>query len=244
LLCASSEIDKMFKQLGTATTQQQKTEQELATVKAELKKANSKFMEGEQQVVKLTHELATTKAFLSESEELAKSNAIRLQALENQVSEAAMWENKFNVAERKRLEMEEQLKNLRAGIQALQFASMTKPTVTPAETETVRSASMMKRIITSSETAPVITKAKPVVAEVVSNEIVSPSPELPPAYEAPVASSPFPKNCPAPSASELKKQKQLQQLRDMGFNLTVEQLNEKLAQHGHDMSHVIHSLLR
>merc|ERR1712210_64840 len=127
---------------------------------------------------------------------------------------------------------------------------MTKPTVTPAET--IRSASMVTRVITPAETAPVIVKAKPVVAEVVSNEIMPPSPvmkgacspELPPAYEAPVASSPFPKDCAAPSASELKKQKQLQQLRDMGFNLTVEQLNEKLQQHGHDMSHVIHSLLR
>merc|ERR1739847_92145 len=99
-------------------------------------------------------------------------------------------------------------------------------------------------------TATVTPVTKPVIAEVVSNEIVPASPkikpspaELPPPYSEPTYATSFPKNCPAPSALELKRQQQLQQLRDMGFELTVEQLTEKLEQHSGNMEHVVHSLL-
>lgn len=235
LSSASSEIDKMFMQLGTASAKQKKTEAQLAEAKAELAEVNIACAEGEQQVVLLTKKLEDCNKELAESESQKERDAARLQDLESQVSEAAEWENKFKVAEKERLKLDQQLKTLRSALQSLTMAE-PEPEPTPATTKTT----------------PTPTPT-PVTAEVVSNEIVPElvivpalppiETELPPPYEEPAAKPLFPKNCPAPSPLELQKQQQLQQLRDMGFNLTLEQLNEKLDECSGNMDQVVHSLL-
>merc|ERR1712232_1011551 len=72
------------------------------------------------------------------------------------------------------------------------------------------------------------------------------SPELPPRYEESVSSAPAPIPTPK-SPLEIKREEllaQLKQLQDMGFQLTLEQLKEKLQQHSGNMDHVVNSLLR
>merc|ERR1712232_100200 len=224
---AQTEMNKLLNQLGNTSTKQKETEEELAAVKAELVKENGKLVESEQQVVKLTNDLNVATAFLSEAREQAKNTSIRLKDLEKQVSEKAIWEKKYTVAEQERAKLEHQLTALRSALQAL---TMTQPASEPAIT---------------TKPAPIVAvpiEAKPVTAEVVSTEIVAASPvvkpaaspELPPPYENPA---------PTLSPLELKRQQQLKQLRDMGFNLTLEQLNEKLEAHSGNMEHVVHSLL-
>jgi DNA repair ATPase RecN len=233
---ASAEIDNMFTQLGTATTKQKKTEEELAAAKEELSQVNSELSTSKQNVTQLAQELQNAKNLLSKSTAQAERDAIRVQNLEKQVAEGAAWENKCKIAEQERAKLDQQLKALRSALKVLTMTESSTPaqptpvvaTVTPATTK----------------------KPQPVIAEVISNEIVpaSPvikpaSPELPPPYKEPTDTPSFPKNCPAPSPLELKRQQQLQQLRDMGFELTVEQLIEKLEQHSGNMEHVVHSLL-
>merc|ERR1712159_590701 len=219
---ASTEINKLLNQLNTSNAGQKKAEEELAATQAELEAANSKHAASEQKMVGLVNDLDKTKALLSKSTEQAQNTSKRLTDLEKQVSEKAVWENKYKVAEQERVKLDQRLKALRTALQALTVATPNTPV--PVVTKP----------------APVAAKPAPVAAEVVSNEIIAatPSPELPPPYKATPA-----KNHPAPTALELKRQEQLQQLRDMGFHLTVEQLDEKLAQHGGNMEHVVHSLL-
>merc|ERR1739845_92877 len=160
---------------------------------------------------------------LDESIEQKKRDSLRLQALESQLATAAEWESKWKVAENQRLQLDQQLQTLRSALKCL---SATETAAEP-------------------EPKPAAVAAKPVTvtAEVVSNEIV---PELPPSYESHVGvakHNEFPMNCPAPTPLQLKRQQQIQQLKDMGFHLTLEQLNEKLQQHGGDLSHVVQSLL-
>lgn len=243
---AQTEINRMVNQLDTTNAQQKQTEADLASVKTELAAANTKFAESEQQVVKLTQDLDATKAFLAESTAQAQKASIRLKDLEKQALEKAVWQEKYKVAEQERAKLDQQLKTLRSALQALTTGNAPAP-------------------------------AKPVAAEVVSNEIipsspvdmekgerlpplddsddeavqlppldcyddeveeVEPLPELPPAYAEPES-----RPVPSPTPLELQRQQQLQQLRDMGFHLTFEQLNEKLAEHSGNMEHVVHSLL-
>jgi len=232
---AQTEINRMVNQLDTTNAQQKQTEAELASVKTELAAANTKFAESEQQVVKLTQDLDATKAFLAVSTEHAQKASIRLKDLEKQALEKVVWQEKYKVAEQERNKLDQQLKALRSALQAL----------------------------TGNAPAP----AKPVTAEVISNEIipsssvdmekgvqlppldddddeveeVEPLPELPPAYAEQKEES---RPVPSPTPLELLRQQQLQQLREMGFRLTIEQLNEKLAAHSGNMEHVVHSLLR
>merc|ERR1712159_693961 len=219
---ASTEINKLLNQLNTSNAGQKKAEEELAATQAELEAANSKHAASEQKMVGLVNDLDKTKALLSKSTEQAQNTSKRLTDLEKQVSEKAVWENKYKVAEQERVKLDQQLKALRTALQALTVATPNTPV--PVVTKP------------APKPAPVAAKPAPVAAEVVSNEIIAatPSPELQPPYKATPA-----KNHPAPTALELKRQEQLQQLRDMGFHLTVEQL----AQHGGNMEHVVHSLL-
>merc|ERR1712078_300191 len=213
LASATTEINNVMDQLAGANTKQKQTKAELESVIAELAEVTSKCTDSEQQVVKLTHELDVTKASLSKSTEEAKIASIRVKDLEKQAAEKVMWENKCKAAEQERDQLDKQLQDLRSALQVLTMSN--KPT-------------------------PV--KATPVTAEIVSNEIIPPSPviepapapELPPPYEEKVVAV-------APGASE-KEREQLQQLLDMGFKLTVEEMNEKLAAHG-SMEYVIQSLL-
>lgn len=233
---ASAEIDNMFSQLGTATTKQKKTEEELAAAKEELSQVNSELSTSKQNVTQLTQELQNAKNLLSKSTAQAEQDAIRVQNLEKQVMEGAAWENKCKIAEQERAKLGQKLKALRSALKVLTMTESSTPTQPTPVVATV---------------TPVTTKKpQPVIAEVISNEIVSASPviepkapELPPPYEEPTDAPAFPKNCAAPSPLELKRQQQLQQLRDMGFALTVEQLTEKLEQHSGNMEHVVHSLL-
>lgn len=213
LASATTEINNVMDQLAGANTKQKQTKAELDSVIAELAEVTSKCTDSEQQVVKLTHELEVTKASLSKSTEEAKITSIRVKDLEKQAAEKVMWENKCKAVEQERDQLGKQLQDLRTALQVLTMSN--KPT-------------------------PV--KATPVTAEIVSNEIIPPSPvvepapapELPPAYENVAVV--------APGASA-KERKQLQQLLDMGFKLTVEEMNEKLHAHGGSMEHVIQSLL-
>merc|ERR1712032_1425595 len=231
-----SEINNMFTQLGTATTKQKKTEEELSAAKEELSKVNSELGTSKQNVTQLTQELQNAKNLLSKSTAQAERDAIRVQNLEEQLAEGAAWENKCKIAEQERAKLDQQLKALRSALQALTMTESSTPAQPTPVVATV---------------TPVTTKKpQPVIAEVISNEIVSASPvvepkapELPPSYEESTNAPAFPKNCAAPSSIELKRQQQLQQLHDMGFALTVEQLNEKLEQHSGNMEHVVHSLL-
>jgi len=232
---ASAEIDNMFTQLGTATTKQKKTEEELAVAKEELSQVNSELSTSKQNVTQLTQELQNAKNLLSKSTAQAEQDAIRVQNLEKQVAEGAAWENKCKIAEQERAKLDQQLKALRSALKVLTTESSTPAQPTP---------------VVATVTPVTTKKPQPVIAEVISNEIVSASPvvepkapELPPSYEESTNAPAFPKNCAAPSPLELKRQQQLQQLHDMGFALTVEQLNEKLEQHSGNMEHVVHSLL-
>merc|ERR1712070_477294 len=119
---------------------------------------------------------------------------------------------------------------------ALQALTLTQP-ATAAATASA----------TKTTPTPVAVKATPVTAEVVSTEILpaSPvlksaaSPELPPRYEESVSSAPAPIPTPK-SPLEIKREEQLaqlKQLQDMGFQLTLEQLKEKLQQHSGNMDH-------
>jgi len=225
---AQSEMNKLLNQLGSANTAQKETVKELEAVKAELAEANSQCSAGEQKVLKLTHDLNITKALLSDSTEKARASSIQVKELEKQVLEKTVWENKYAVAEKERSQLEQQLTALRSALQAL---TMPQPaTVVSSESAAV------------TKTTLVAVKAKPVTAEVVSTEILPPSPvvkpaaspELPPRYE---ESAPIDKE-------RLEVLAQLKQLQDMGFKLTLGQLKEKLQQHSGNMEHVVHSLLR
>jgi len=234
---ASAEIDKMFSQLGAASTKQKQTEQQLAQAKVDLVEANSKCTASEQQVTILTQKLADTKTQLDESIEQKKRDSLRLQALESQLATAAEWESKWKVVENQRLQLDQQLQTLRSALKCL------SATETAAEPEPKPAAVVAKPAAVVAKPAAVAAKPVTVTAEVVSNEIV---PELPPSYESHVGvakHNEFPMNCPAPTPLQLKRQQQIQQLKDMGFHLTLEQLNEKLQQHGGDLSHVVQSLL-
>merc|ERR1711971_702107 len=207
-------------------------EKRLAVVTAELAEANSKCVESEKQVVMLTKDLATTKAMLDASKEQQKNTSVRLENLEKEVAENAAWEKKYMAVEKERTQLDAQLSALRSALQAL---TMSQPSTTA----------------TAIPTATV--KAKPVTAEVVSDETVpmvevepAVAPELPPSYaETTAPATPLPKNNPVstpltandPAATPLalKRRKQLQSLHEMGFSLTLEQLNEKLAAHGGNM---------
>ena len=202
---ASSEIDKMLSELGTASTKQKKAEQELAVVKAELAKVNSQFVESEQQYIQLTHDLTITKALLSDSEQKVKSSSKRVEDLEKQLSEKTVWEKKFQVAEAERVRLDEELQALRSALQVLSLNQSTAAT-TPTTPVVTKSKPVTTPMITAPTTVePVTTKPIPVSAEVVSNEVIpaSPvtesarSPELPPPYEAPVAATSFPESCSA-----------------------------------------------
>merc|ERR1712164_174674 len=217
LATATTEINNVLDQLAGATTKQKQTKAELESVIAELAEVTSKCTDSEQQVVTLTNELDVARASLSKSTEEAKIASIRVKDLEKQVAEKAMWESKCKAAEQQRDQLDKQLQDLRSALQALTMSS--NPTPVKATPVTIT----------------------PVTAEIVSNEVIPPSPvvepapvpELPPPYKEAVAA-------PAPS----EKERQLQQLRDMGFNLTLEELNQKLEAHSGNMEYVIHSLLR
>merc|ERR1712037_676350 len=217
---ASAEIDNMFTQLGTATTKQKKTEEELAAAKEELSKVNSELGTSKQNVTQLTQELQNAKNLLSKSTAQAERDAIRVQNLEEQLAEGAAWENKCKIAEQERAKLDQQLKALRSALKVL-----TTESSTPAQP------------------TPVVATVTPVTTKKPQPVIEPKAPELPPSYEESTNAPAFPKNCAAPSPLELKRQQQLQQLRDMGFTLTVEQLNEKPEQHSGNMEHVVHSLL-
>merc|ERR1712032_853771 len=172
---ASTEIDKMFTQLGTATTKQKKTEEELAAAKEELAQVNSELGTSKQNVTQLTQELQNAKNLLSKSTAQAERDAIRVQNLEEQLAEGAAWENKCKIAEQERAKLDQQLKALRSALQALTMTESSTPAQPTPVVATV---------------TPVTTKPQPVIAEVISNEIVSASPviepkapELPPSYE-------------------------------------------------------------
>jgi len=221
---AQTEMNKLLNQLGNTSTKQKETEEELAAVKAELVKENDKLIESEQKVVNLTNDLNGATELLVEAQEQAKNTSIRLMDLEKQVSEKAVWEKKYTVAEQERAKLEHQLTALRSALQALTAQPASEPAITkPAPVKAVKAVPI---------------EAKPVTAEVVSTEVVAASPvvkpaaspELPPPYEKP-----------APILSPLEKKQQ--QLRDMGFNLTLEQLKEKLEAHSGNMEHVVISLL-
>merc|ERR1712187_470671 len=166
-----------------------------------------------------------------------------------QLSEKTVWEKKFQVAEAERARLDQELQSLRSALQVLSLNQSTAAT-TPTTPAITKSKPVTTPMITAPTTVKPV-KPTPVSAEVVSNEVIpaSPvmesahSPELPPRYEAPVAATSFPENCPAPTPLELKRQQQLQQLTDMGFSLTLEQLNEKLEEHSDNMAHVVSSLL-
>lgn len=235
LSSATTEINKVVDQLAGANTKQKETQAQLDSVIAELAEVTSKCDDSEQQVIKLTHELDVTKASLSLSTEEARIASIRVQDLEKQAAEKVMWENKCKAAEQERDELSKQLQDLRSALQALTTSN--------------------------------IPKATPVTAEIVSTEIIPPSPEvapatlperppeLPPAYTEVVSEpisdaasdlepAPVPELPPAHSeaASDLERQ-QLQQLRAMGFKLTLEEMKEKLAAHNGCMEFVIQSML-
>jgi len=237
---ASAEIDKMFSQLGAASTKQKQTEQQLAQAKVDLVEANSKCTASEQQVTILTQKLADTKTQLDESIEQQKRDSLRLQALESQLATAAEWESKWKVAENQRLQLDQQLQTLRSALQSL------SATQTAAQPEPKPAVVAAKPAVVAAKPAVVAAKPVNVTAEVVSNEVAPAPPALPPSYEshAGVAKhNEFPTNCPAPTPLQLKRQQQIQQLSDMGFHLTLEELNEKLQQHGGNLSHVVQSLL-
>merc|ERR1739845_66696 len=241
---ASAEIDKMFSQLGAASTKQKQTEQQLAQAKVDLVEANSKCTASEQQVAILTQKLADTKTQLDESIEQQKRDSLRLQALESQLATAAEWESKWKVVENQRLQLDQQLQTLRSALKCLSATeTAAEPEPKPAAVVSKPAAVVAKPAAVAAKPAAVAAKPVTVTAEVVSNEIV---PELPPSYESHVGvakHNEFPINCPAPTPLQLKRQQQIQQLKDMGFHLTLEQLNEKLQQHGGDLSHVVQSLL-
>lgn len=239
---AQTEINRVLNQLDTTNAQQKRTEAELTSVKAELAAANLKFVESEQQVVQLADDLDVAKALLSEATAEAQTTSIRLKDLEKQALEKVTWQEKYKIAEQERVQLDQQLKTLHSALQALSAGNAPATTATPV-------------------------KAKPVTAEVVSNEIISSSspymeekveplpalvgdvlPELPPDYEDDFEDEyEEPESCPVPVPAltplELQRQQQLKQLRDMGFYLTLAQLNEKLATHSGNMEHVVNSLL-
>lgn len=249
LATASSEIETLLSQLGTACANKKKAEQELTAMKVELEKENSKFLASEQQVMLLTKELATTKQAVADAKTQKERDLVRLQTLESQVAEGTEWENKWKIAESQRLKLDQQLKTLRSALKDLTETSLvTTTTATPTVTA--------EAVTPETPETPEKTTPIPVTAEVVSSEIVppspvvesSPAPELPPPYEnhVPITQpepTSFPSHCPAPSPLELKRQQQLHHLKEMGFHLTLEQLNEKLVEHNDNMEHVVHSLL-
>jgi len=243
LTSATTEINKVLDQLAGATTKQQQTKKELDSVKKELAEATSKCASASGQVVKLTHDLGITRALLSDSEKEAKTASIRLQDLEKQAAEKVIWENKCKAAEEERDQLDQQLQALRSALQALTVSG--KPNPVKAKPVTAE--------VVSNEIMPASVAVKPVTAEVVSNEIIpaspvvepAPSPELPPPYQEPVvAPAPAPKEQVVAHPIDLLRQQQLKQLRDMGFNLTLEQLNQKLEECSGNMEYVVHSLLR
>merc|ERR1712110_911596 len=87
-------------------------------------------------------------------------------------------------------------------------------------------------------------------AEVVSHEIVPCSATesshaselLPPPCEESVQKTSPPKSKPV-TALEMLRRQQMQQLREMGFPLTLTELNEKLREHNDNMEYVVNSLL-
>merc|ERR1739845_123763 len=163
---ASAEIDKMFSQLGAASTKQKQTEQQLAQAKVDLVQANSKCTASEQQVTILTQKLADTKTQLDESIEQKKRDPLRLQALESQLATAAEWESKWKVAENQRLQLDQQLQTLRSALKCL------SATETAAEPEPKPAAVVSKPAAVAANPAAVAAKPVTVTAEVVSNEIV------------------------------------------------------------------------
>jgi len=212
LASAATEINSMVDQLAGANKKQKQTKAELESVIAELAEVNSKCTDSEQQVVTLTNELDVARASLSKSTEEAKIASIRVKDLEKQLAEKATWESKCKAAEQERDQLDKQLQDLRSALQALTMSSNPTPV-----------------------------KPTPVTAEIVSNEIIPPSPVVEPA-PAPELPPPYKEAVAAPALTE--REQQLQQLRDMGFNLTLEELNKKLQAHSGNMEYVIHSLLR
>merc|ERR1712110_1178496 len=104
---------------------------------------------------------------------------VRLQNLECQVAEAMEWKKKCQVAEKQRLQLDQQLKALRSALKTLTVAE-PKPATTKPEPDTAKCP------------VAVITNTEPgtATAEVVSHEIVpcsttksSHASELPPPYE-------------------------------------------------------------
>merc|ERR1719398_668920 len=163
---ASAEIDNMFTQLGTATTKQKKTEEELAVAKEELSQVNSELSTSKQNVTQLTQELQNAKNLLSKSTAQAEQDAIRVQNLEKQVAEGAAWENKCKIAEQERAKLDQQLKALRSALKVLTESSApAQPTPKP---------------VVATVTPVTTKKPQPVIAEVISNEIVSASPVVEP----------------------------------------------------------------
>jgi DNA repair exonuclease SbcCD ATPase subunit len=171
---ASSEIGNMLTELGTATSKQKKTEEELAAAKAELSQINSDLSTSEKNVTKLTQELSNAKDLLSMSTKQLEQDTMRMQSLEKQAKEGAAWENRYKVAEQERVNLSQQLQALRSALKVLTMTETSTPvqptpavaTVTPVTTENQQKPA---------------TQPKPVIAEVISNEIVPASPVIKPA---------------------------------------------------------------
>lgn len=254
---AAKEIDVLFCQLGTASTKQKKTEKQLVAAKAALVEANSRCTAGEQQVSSLKENLSAAETLLEESRAQKARDAARLQALEVQAAEAVEWEKKWKIAEEQRLRLEQQLQALQSGLRRL---SVGEPEATSAEvvsTEVVPPSPVIEPV-PAAELPPPYTEAieRPVGVPVANHNVfpvdtvdTTAAPIAATAVKVirrratavkvtPVANQ-FPADCPAPTPLQLK----MQQLRAMGFQLTYEQLREKLVEHSGNMQHVINSLL-
>merc|ERR1712037_32286 len=102
-------------------------------------------------------ELQNAKNLLSKSTAQAERDAIRVQNLEEQLAEGAAWENKCKIAEQERAKLDQQLKALRSALKVLTTESSTPAQPTP---------------VVATVTPVTTKKPQPVIAEVISNEIV------------------------------------------------------------------------
>ncbi len=265
---AHSEILRLNTSLNEAHEAEIRTSEDLETVRKELdmtKKTNA-----EAQAL-LTSEVAALQVKLAsvvheltvEREEKMACEAKRAE-LESQTAEALQWKAKFLAAEQERENFKEQLDDLRAGLMRLTVSESDSNSKGLGATKTTELESPLTAEVLSME------PVDETIVEKIIEEPASPPPEYPrsvristvserlsnaqliqneipiPPVRSPKTAAPktaacsgFPLDCPAPSETELK----LQQLRNMGFDISLDELSRKLNEYNGDMTNVINSLL-
>lgn len=250
---AHSEISRLSTSLTEAHEAESRTSKDLETLRKELDMTKQTNAEAQalltSEVAALQVKLASVKHELTvERDEKLACEAKRAE-LELQAAEASQWKAKFLAAEQEREKFKEQLDALRAGLVRLTVSESDSNSKGLGAVETTELESPLTAEVLSMEPVDETT-----VEEIVE-EPASPPPEYPRSVristvedEVPVppvrsletaACSGFPLNCPAPSETELK----LEQLRNMGFDISLDELSRKLNEYNGDMTNVINSLL-